>query len=99
MGSNVSRTVNLGISRLFAMADAPKSPKDVVVEAESVNPPQETMQPEEARSIVPDAPEGEAVPMKVGTSPAPSLTPMTPEEETAGLHDDEPALCLDGEDV
>ena len=83
MGSNVSRTVNLGTSRLFAMADAPKSPKDVVVEAESVNPPQETMQPEEARSIVPDAPEGEAVPMKVGTSPAPSLTPMTPEEETA----------------
>ena len=77
MGSNVSRTVNLGTSRLFAMADAPKSPKDVVVEAESVNPPQETMQPEEARSIVPDAPEGEAVPMKVGTSPAPSLTPMT----------------------
>ena len=79
----MSRTVNLGTSRLFAMADAPKSPKDVVVEAESVNPPQETMQPEEARSIVPDAPEGEAVPMKVGTSPAPSLTPMTPEEETA----------------
>ena len=65
------------------MAEAPKSPKDVMVEAESVNPPQETMQPEEARSIVPDAPEGETVPMKVGTSPAPSLTPMTPEEETA----------------
>ena len=37
MGSNVSRTVNLGISRLFAMAEAPKSPKDVMVAAESVN--------------------------------------------------------------
>ena len=34
MGSNVSRTVNLGISRLFAMAEAPK---DVMVAAESVN--------------------------------------------------------------
>ena len=65
------------------MAEAPKSPKDVMVAAESVNPPQETMQHEEARSTVPDATEGEAVPMKVGTSPVPSLTPMTPEEETA----------------
>ena len=80
MGSNVSRTVNLGISRLFAMAEAPK---DMIVAPESVNPPQETMQQEEARSTVPDAPEGETVPMKSGTSPVPSLTPMTPEEETA----------------
>ena len=79
----MSRTVNLGISRLFAMAEAPKSPKDVMVAAESVNPPQETMQPEEARSTVPDALEGETMPMKSGTSPVPSLTPMTPEEETA----------------
>ena len=80
MGSNVSRTVNIGVSRLFAMAEAPK---DVMVASESVNPPQETMHQEEARSTVPEAPEGETIPMKSGTSPVPSLTPMTPEEETA----------------
>ena len=87
MGSNLSRTVNIGVSRLFPMAEAPK---DVMVTSESVNTPQETMPQEEARSTVPEVPESETAPgessgtapMKLGTSPVPSLTPMTPEEET-----------------
>ena len=87
MGSNVSRTVNIGVSRLFPMAEAPK---DVMVTSENVNTPQETMPQEEVRSTVPEVPESEtipgessgAAPMKIGTSPVPSLTPMTPEEET-----------------
>ena len=87
MGSNVSRTVNIGVSRLFPMAEAPK---DVMVTSENVNTPQETTPQEEVRSTVPEVPEIEtipgessgAAPMKIGTSPVPSLTPMTPEEET-----------------
>ena len=87
MGSNVSRTVNIGVSRLFPMAEAPK---DVMVTSENVNTPQETTLQEEVRSTVPEVPEIEtipgessgAAPMKIGTSPVPSLTPMTPEEET-----------------
>ena len=83
MGSNVSRTVNIGVSQLFPMAEAPK---DVVVTSENVTTPQE----EEARSTVPEVPEIEtipgessgAAPVKIGSSPVPSLTPMTPEEET-----------------
>ena len=83
MGSNVSRTVNIWVSQLFPMAEAPK---DVVVTSENVTTPQE----EEARSTVPEVPEIEtipgessgAAPMKIGSSPAPSLSPMTPEEET-----------------
>ena len=83
----MSRTVNIGVSRLFPMAEAPK---DVMVTSESVNTPQETMPQEEARSTVPEVPESETAPgessgtapMKIGTSPVPSLTPMTPEEET-----------------
>ena len=83
----MSRTVNIGVSRLFPMAEAPK---DVMVTSENVNTPQETMPQEEVRSTVPEVPESEtapgessgAAPMKIGTSPVPSLTPMTPEEET-----------------
>ena len=83
----MSRTVNIGVSRLFPMAEAPK---DVMVTSENVNTPQETMPQEEVRSTVPEIPENEtipgessgAAPMKIGTSPVPSLTPMTPEEET-----------------
>ena len=67
-----------------------EAPKDVMVTSENVNTPQETTLQEEVRSTVPEVPEIEtipgessgAAPMKIGTSPVPSLTPMTPEEET-----------------
>ena len=79
MGSNVSRTVKICVSKLFQMAEAPK---DVVVTSENVTTPQE-----EARSTVPEVETipGEssgAAPVKIGSSPAPSLSPMTPEEKT-----------------
>ena len=82
MGSNVSRTVSICASQLFPMAEAPK---DVVVTSENVTTPQE-----EVRSTGPEVPEIEtipgessgAAPVKIGSSPVPSLTPMTPEEET-----------------
>ena len=47
----MSRTVNIGVSRLFPMAEAPK---DVMVTSENVNTPQETMPQEEVRSTVPE---------------------------------------------
>ena len=46
MGSNVSRTVKICVSKLFQMAEAPK---DVVVTSENVITPQE-----KARSTVPE---------------------------------------------
>ena len=59
-----------------------EAPKDVVVTSENVTTPQE-----EARSTVPEVETipGESsgiAPVKIGSSPAPSLSPMTPEEKT-----------------
>ena len=62
----MSRTVNIGVSRLFPMAEAPK---DVMVTSESVNTPQETMPQEEVRSTVPEVPESETAPMKYEEPP------------------------------
>ena len=78
MGSKVSRTVEICVSKFFQMAE---SPKTVVVESENV-----TTSQEEARAPVPDVetiPEGipEVPPARVGGSPPPSLSPMTPEEK------------------
>ena len=78
MGSKVSRTVEICVSKFFQMAE---SPKTVVVESENVTTPQE-----EVRAPVPDVetiPEGipEVPPARVGGSPPPSLSPMAPEEK------------------
>ena len=77
-GSKVSRTVEICVSKFFQMAESPKA---VVVESENVTTPQE-----EARGSVPDVetiPEEipEVPPARVGGSPPPSLSPMTPEEK------------------
>ena len=77
MGSKVSRTVEICVSKFPQMAE---SPKTVVVESENVTTPQEA-----ARAPLPDVetiPEGipEVPPARVGESYAPS-SPMTPEEK------------------
>ena len=74
MGSKVSRTVKICVSKLFQMAESPKA---VVVESENAATPQE-----EARGSVPEVETiPEVPPARVGGSPAPSLSPMTPEEK------------------
>ena len=88
MGSKVSRTVEICVSKFSQMAE---SPKTVVVEAENVTTP-----PEAASAPVPDVetiPEGipAVPPARVGgsyTPPAPS-TPMTPEEKGEERLDDD----------
>ena len=69
-----------------------ESPKAVVVESENVTP------QEEARGSVPDVetiPEEipEVPPARVGGSPPPSLSPMTPEEKGEERLEGEVVVC------